>query len=72
MDADNVTVTAIKCSEDADTRAIVRLLETEGTETTAHMTLLGGSIEAKLTPYAVRTVDENGTALNFMEWEMEE
>ena len=72
MDADNVTVTAIKCAEDADTRAIVRLLEAEGKETVAHMTLLGEHIEAKLTPYAIKTVNENGTALNFMEWEMEE
>ncbi|MBE6590177.1 MAG: alpha-mannosidase [Ruminococcaceae bacterium] len=70
--SDNVAVTAIKCAEDFESKAIIRLLETEGKETDIQMTLLGESISTEIAPYAIKTVNESGNALSFMEWEIEE
>ncbi|MBQ2755262.1 MAG: alpha-mannosidase [Oscillospiraceae bacterium] len=72
MNSDNIIVTAIKCAEDHDSEAIIRLLEAEGKETDLQMTLLGSEIHTTVTPNSIKTVDESGNALNFMEWELEQ
>lgn len=69
VDADNVTVTALKMAEDGDV-SVLRLLECEGADTDCLVTLFGKPIEATLSHNAIRTVDENGKPLDFMEWEV--
>ena len=66
--ADNVIVTAIKKAEDSDA-VVVRCLETEGASYDGSIELMGKSISVRLSPYAMGTVDECGTALDLMEWE---
>ena len=66
--ADNVVVTAIKQAEDDDS-IVVRCLETQGEPTACDIQLLDRSISFDLPPYALRTKDEQGNELNFMEWE---
>ena len=68
VDADQLAVTAIKMAEDG-TGAVLRYVECEGVPAAGHMTLFGASIPYAVTPYAVQTLDEQGTLLNFMEWE---
>ena len=64
----DVIVTAIKMAEDGE-HAVVRVLETEGREGRFEMRLLDKSISHPVTPYSVKTLDEDGAELNFMEWE---
>ena len=70
VNTDDVVITAIKMAEDGD-GAIVRCLETEGTSAQVDLRLLEKSISFSTTPYAIKTVNEKGEALNFMEWEMQ-
>ena len=70
MNAENVRVTAIKMAEDGDS-AILRLSEDEGKETNARMTLVGTPITASVSPHAIRTVREDGTLLDLIEWEVQ-
>lgn len=67
-DFDHVIVTACKQSEDGDA-AVIRLLECEGIQTDLKLMLMGKEIGTTISPYAIRTLHEDGTALNFMEWE---
>lgn len=67
-DCENVVFTAAKTAEDSDS-AVVRLFEAEGKRSKTHVNLLGKQIETDIAPYAVKTVDENGRILDFMEWE---
>lgn len=64
----DVIVTAIKMAEDG-AHAVVRVLETEGREGRFEMRLLDRKISHPVTPYSVKTLDEDGAELNFMEWE---
>ena len=66
-DSDEVIFTAMKCAEDGDS-AILRCLETAGKRQTVAIRLLGKDVQTEITPYAVKTVNEEGEALNFMEW----
>jgi len=70
-DADHVILTALKCAEDGED-AVLRCLETAGQHKKVTVTLLGKAIQVELSPYAVKTVNENGEALSFMEWKWEE
>ena len=69
LDADNVTVTALKMAEDGGT-PVIRLLESEGRDTDCTVTLFGKEIRAHLPHHAIRTLDEDGTELDFMEWKV--
>ena len=66
--ADNVIVTAIKQAEDGE-GTVIRYLETEGKSGESTLHLLDKTINAPTAPYAIKTVDEAGNALNFMEWD---
>jgi len=65
--ADNVIVTAIKQAEDGE-GTVIRYLETAGKSGESILHLLDKTINAPTAPYAIKTVDEAGNALNFMEW----
>jgi len=69
-DAENLLVSAIKKSEDG-TESILRVYEAEGKDTTATLELMGRKISASVPAFAIRTVDESGTPMNFMEWKTE-
>ena len=66
--ADNVIVTAIKQAEDGE-GTVIRYLETEGKSGESTLHLLDKTINTPTAPYAIKTVDEAGNALNFMEWD---
>ncbi len=66
--AENAIVTACKQSEDG-TDAVIRLFECEGSSANVQLDFMGKKIDTPLSPYAIRTLNEDGTALNFMEWE---
>lgn len=64
----NAIFTAAKMAEDSDS-AVVRFFESEGKESNVDMRLFGKRIKTTVAPYAVKTVDEDGQSLDFMEWE---
>ena len=63
---DNVIVSAIKQSEEGDTR-ILRCYDMDGQTTAVSMRLFGKDIAFTLPHHAIRTVDENATVLNGLE-----
>ena len=64
---DNVIVSAIKESEDNDGN-IIRLYEMNGSDTAVQLKLFGKEIKSDIGHNEVKTFDENGTELDFMEW----
>ena len=69
VDADNLCVTAIKAQEDGK-GTVLRLYETEGRDTEAHITLLGTSFKVCVPHNSVKTVliSPNGTIVtDFLE-----
>jgi len=68
--AKDLLITAIKMEEDSE-KTLLRVLETAGKSVNTKMRVLGKEIPLEITPYAVKTVNEDGTDLNFMEWEVQ-
>ena len=66
--SDDLIITAIKMAEDGED-AVIRFLETGGNKKQLDLTLLGKELSIPVSPYAVKTVNEQGIELNFMEWE---
>ena len=66
--SEDMVITAIKMAEDNE-GAVIRGLETGGKETKLDLNLFGKDISIAASPYSVKTVNEAGNELNFMEWE---
>lgn len=69
-DSKNITVTAIKMSEDSNS-AIIRCFESMGAAAEAEISLFNSSIHTSLSHNSIATVDELGSELNFIEWNEE-
>ena len=67
--AKNLTVGAIKKSEDGEDM-ILRVCESDGEQAECRINLLGKNIELEVSPRAIKTVNDDGKELNFMEWEI--
>ena len=65
--ADNLTVSAIKKSEDGE-QIIVRAYESDGKSVECETDILGARIDIAASPYAIVTYNERGEKLNFIEW----
>lgn len=68
---DNITVTAIKKSEDNE-NAVIRFYETDGKDTNVSIKLFGKTISTNISHNSLKTFDENGKELNFIEWEKQD
>ncbi len=69
-DSEDLILTAIKMAEDGDD-VVVRVLEANGTNAKGTLRLLGKTISLSASPNAIKTVNENGAEMNFMEWKKE-
>ncbi len=69
-DCANVIISAIKQSEDGD-GMVLRLYEIGGKDTTAQITWFDKKIFVSVPRNSLKTVNEDGDALDAMEWEME-
>lgn len=67
--AENLTVSAIKKSEDRD-EIIVRVCESDGERAECDLEILDKRIRLEVSPRAIKTVNESGEELNFMEWKI--
>ena len=65
---DSLMVSAMKKSEDGQ-GLVLRCWEADGASISKTISLLDQPIAINLPPYAVRTLDEHGKHLDFMEWE---
>ena len=69
-DSDNIVISAVKQGEDGK-GSILRLYEINGKDSTAQITLFDKNISVSVSHNSLRTVSEDGDALDAMEWEME-
>jgi alpha-mannosidase len=67
---DALMISAIKKSVDND-QTVLRCWNAGKKDIDANLSLLGKPLRASLCPHAIRTYDENGTPLDFMEWQIQ-
>ena len=67
IDCDNVFVSAIKQSEDSD-KNVIRLFELEGNDTDVKIRLFDKEINTNIGHNGIKTLNEDSTEMNLMEW----
>ena len=67
-DNDQIIISAVKQGQD-NRGSVLRLYEMDGKDAAARITLFGKTVSVSVPHHGLKTVDENGTELDAMEWQ---